>query len=265
MLDLFGVRGCTREASMDVGAHLRSSREAQGISIALLAARTRVQPRILSAIELNDLAAIPPKPYGRGFVRAYAHEIGLDPERVVHDYFGQFPSLAQPAAPPRAPVDQGGPGRITALLPAALAILIGAGIVAVVRQNTATVNAPVLTPAVGTSGASAAPVAPAPLTADPKPTPSAAADHMTLIVRATRDCWVTASADGKRVIYQILPAGSVRTLTGSRELRLRAGDAGALHLTLNGRDAGAFGQSGEVREARITPANAAAVGTVSGQ
>src|SRR5688572_29895570 len=262
MLDPFGVRG-TREASMDVGAHLRSSREAQGISIALLAARTRVQPRILSAIELNDLDAIPPKPYGRGFVRAYAHEIGLDPERVVHDYFGQFPSLAQPAAPPRAPVDLAGPGRITPLLPAALAILIGAGIVAVVRQNTMIVNAPVLTPAVGTSGAAAAPAAP--LEVDPKPTPPATVDQLTLIVRATRDCWVTASADGKRVIYQILPAGSERTLTGSREIHLRAGDAGALQLTLNGRDAGAFGQSGEVRQARITRANAAAFGTVSGQ
>ena len=263
MLNLFGVRG-TREASMNVGAHLRSSREAQGISIALLAPRTRVQPRILSAIELNDLAAIPPKPYGRGFVRPYAHEIGLDPERVVLDYFGQFPSLAQPAAPPRAPVDQGGPGRITALLPAALAIMIGAGIVAGVRQNTTIVNAPVLTPAVGTSGASAAPAA-APLEAEPKPTPPAAVHRLTLIVRATRDCWVTASADGNRVIYQILPAGSERTLTGSRELHLRAGDAGALHLTLNGRDAGAFGQSGEVRQARITPANAATFGAVSGQ
>lgn len=248
---------------MDVGAHLRSSREAQGISIALLAARTRVQPRILSAIEINDLAAIPPKPYGRGFVRAYAHEIGLDPERVVHDYFGQFPSMAQPAAPPRVPVDQDRPGRLTALLPAALAILIGAGILAVVRQNTTIVNAPVLTPVVGTSGA-AAPVA-GPLEADPKPTPSAAVDQLTLIVRATRDCWVTASADGKRVIYQILPAGAERTLTGSRELHLRAGDAGALHLTLNGRDAGTFGESGEVRQARITPANAAVFGAVSGQ
>ena len=249
---------------MDVGAHLRSSREAQGISLALLAARTRVQPRILTAIELNDLEAIPPKPYGRGFVRAYAHEIGLDPERVVHDYFGQFPPLAEPALPARAPVDQGGPNRITAVLPWALAILIGAGIVAVLRQNTTIVNAPVLTPAVGTSGASAAPAA-APLKADPKPTPTAAVDRLTLIVRATRECWVTASADGKRVIYQILAPGSERTLTGSRELHLRAGDAGALHLTLNGRDAGAFGQSGEVRQARITPANAAAFGTVSGQ
>ena len=92
---------------MDVGAHLRSSREAQGISLALLAARTRVQPRILTAIETNDLGGIPPKPYGRGFVRAYARELGLDPDRVVHDYFGQFPSAPVTVAATPPPLEKG--------------------------------------------------------------------------------------------------------------------------------------------------------------
>ncbi len=254
---------------MDVGAHLRSSREAHGMSLALLAARTRVQPRILNAIELNDLGAIPPKPYGRSFVRAYAHEVGLDPERVVHDYFGQFPAAVQHAAPPSIPVDNANSSRIAAFLPATLAILLGIGLVAALWQNTRTVNAPAPAPVVGTTGVSPAPAA-APVKNDPQPAAPVAAqpgaaDHLTLVIRATRECWVAGSADGQRTIYQILPAGAERTLTGSREIVIRAGDAGALKLTLNGRDAGAFGQSGEVRQARITPANAAAFGTLSGQ
>ena len=249
---------------MDVGAHLRSSREAQGISIALLAARTRVQPRILTAIELNDLEGIPPKPYGRGFVRAYAHEVGLDPERVVHDYFGQFPAVVA-APPPRVAADIGERHGIAAFLPAAVAILIGIGIVALLWQNARSVDAPALTPVVGTTGVAPAPAA-APLTNDPPPAAAPApANPLTLVIRASRACWVTATVDGQRVVYQLLPAGSERSLTGSREILLRAGDAGALRLTVNGRDAGAFGQSGEVRQARLTPANAAAFGSVSGQ
>ena len=244
---------------MDVGAHLRSSREAQGISIALLAARTRVQPRILTAIELNDLEAIPPKPYGRGFVRAYAHELGLDPERVVHDYFGQFPPVVAAPAPRMAP-DAGERHGLRALRPAAVTILLGIGIVALLWQNPRGVDAPSLTPVVGTTG-----VAPAPAAAAVKNDPAPAPDRLTLVIRASRDCWVTASADGQRVVYQLLAAGSERSLTGSREIVLRAGDAGALRLTVNGRDAGTFGQSGEVRQARITPGNAAAFGSVSGQ
>ena len=57
-----------------------------------------MQPRILTAIEENDLRSIPPKPFGRGFVRAYAREVGIDPERAVQDYFGQFPSAARTGA-----------------------------------------------------------------------------------------------------------------------------------------------------------------------
>jgi cytoskeletal protein RodZ len=251
---------------MDVGAHLRSSREAQGISIALLAARTRVQPRILTAIELNDLDGIPPKPYGRGFVRAYAHELGLDPERVVHDYFGQFPAAAPAPPPPRVVADPSEWNGVAAFLPAAVTILIGIGIVALLWQNARSVDAPALTPAVGTTGVAPAPAA-APVRTDPAPASPApsAPDHLTLVIRASRDCWVTASADGQRVVYQLLSEGSERSLTASREIVLRAGDAGALRLIVNGRDAGAFGQSGEVRQARITPGNAAALGSVSGQ
>ena len=247
---------------MDVGAHLRSSREAQGISLALLAARTRVQPRILTAIEHNDLDGIPPKPYGRGFVRAYAHEVGLDPDRVVHDYFGQFPPAVEPAAPAQVAVDPGG-NRLAPFLPAALAILIGLGIVAALWQNARTLNGPAAAPVVGTTGVAAP--APAPVKSEPPPKAAAPADGLTLVIRATRNCWVTASADGTRAIYQILPAGAERTLTGTREIVVRAGDAGALQLTLNGRDAGPLGQPGEVKQARITPANAATFGSVSGQ
>ena len=247
---------------MDVGAHLRSSREAQGISLALLAARTRVQPRILNAIELNDLEAIPPKPYGRGFVRAYAHELGLDPERVVHDFFGQFPSLAAP--PPRhVAADSGERTGIVGWLPAVVAVLIGIGIVALLWRNSADVNAPAVTPAVGTTGVSPAPAAS--VKHEPKPAPLAGPESLTLVVRSARDCWVAATVDGQRAVYQILPAGSERTLTGTQEIVIRAGDAGALRLILNGRDAGAFGESGEVRQARITPKNAAAFGGLTGQ
>jgi hypothetical protein len=80
-------------------------------------------------------------------------------------------------------------------------------------------------------------------------------DRITLTIRAERDCWVAASADGDRVMYQILPAGSERTFEGTREIVLRAGDAGALRLTLNGHDVGTFGHAGEVRQTRITPDN----------
>ena len=90
--------GIGREGVMNVGAQLRASREARGISIDALSHATRVQPRILAAIERNDVAAVPPRPFGRGFVRAYAQEIGLDPDGTAREYFAQFGTAAPAAA-----------------------------------------------------------------------------------------------------------------------------------------------------------------------
>src|SRR5687767_5129361 len=75
---------------MDTGLRLRTAREAKGLTIDALARTTRVQPRILEAIERNDAHALPPRPYGRGCVRAYANEVGLEPVGTVREFFSQF-------------------------------------------------------------------------------------------------------------------------------------------------------------------------------
>ena len=86
---------------MDIGAQLRSSREGKRLSLETVARTIRVQPRVLVAIERNDSTAIPPRPFGRGFVRAYAREVGLNPDQTVRDYFEQFAPLADaPVAEP---------------------------------------------------------------------------------------------------------------------------------------------------------------------
>jgi hypothetical protein len=77
---------------------------------------------------------------------------------------------------------------------------------------------------------------------------------VTLDVRRT--CWVAATADGQRAVYALLEAGARETLSGTREIVVRAGDAGALDWTVNGRNVGAFGKAGEVRTVKITPDNA---------
>src|SRR5688500_21891 len=97
---------------MDVGSRLRSARIAKGMSLEALSKITRVKPAILAAIENNDTTAIPPRPYGRGFVSAFASQVGLDPQATVRDYFlqfvappapGQEPPPVRPAVSPRAP------------------------------------------------------------------------------------------------------------------------------------------------------------------
>ena len=251
----------------DIGARLRTAREAKGLSLGTLGQRTRVHSRVLTAIERNDLSALPPRPFGRGFVRAYAEEVGLDPEQTVRDYFAQFPSAPDsgnvPGMTSREPhtsfdVSSHWSGLATAVT--ILLLVVAAAVVLGRRGDQATDS-----PAVGTTGSTppieARAQEPAPKPADvvPDATPSAPARPLTFEIAVTRPCWIMASTDGKRAIYRLLQAGDRETLTADREIVLRVGDAGAVSWRLHGRDGGPLGADGAIRDLTITPRNAASL------
>jgi cytoskeletal protein RodZ len=258
---------------MSIGAQIRTAREAKGLSLATIAQRTRVQPRTLAAIELDDLSHLPPRPFGRGFVRAYAEEVDLDPDRTVRDFFSQFPTLDEAPSPPPQRLALGDepayqvPSQWLGLVAALtiLALVVTAAIV-LGRRSPAARDGSV----VGTSGTVAA--SPATKSADkaadiPTPVdhPAAPASTATptpaapivLSFTMNRACWVTASADGKRVVYRTLQAGEQQTIPAQQDVTIRFGDAGAVSWTLNGRQGTPLGGNGAVRDLHITPQNAA--------
>lgn len=249
----------------DIGAELRAAREAKGLSVATIAHRIRVQPRMLAAIELNDLTGLPPRPFGRGFVRAYAEEVDLDPDRTVQSFFAQFPS--SPAPPPspsrrdyaaesllRPPSQLAGLGTAAAIL---LVVVTAAVVLGRRGDPQAESNA------VGTSGSSA----PAASLAEPSAAPaspaqapaSGAAPPLRFSFSVTRPCWVAATADGQRTLYRTLEAGERQTIDAARQIEIRFGDASAVTWSINGREGAPLGESGEVRDLRITPDNASTV------
>ncbi|WP_380783736.1 helix-turn-helix domain-containing protein [Sphingomonas sp. R86520] len=65
------------------GDILRIAREAQGLSVADIAARTRVPLRHLEAIEQSDYSALPSSTYAVGFTRAYARAVGIDEVHIA--------------------------------------------------------------------------------------------------------------------------------------------------------------------------------------
>ncbi|MGJ3626299.1 helix-turn-helix domain-containing protein [Sphingomonas sp. MMS24-JH45] len=82
--------GVPRDAEDDagsrtVGARLRAAREAQGMSMADLAQRTRVTQRFLEAIEDDRLDLLPSSTYASGFARAMARAVGLDQAEIGRD------------------------------------------------------------------------------------------------------------------------------------------------------------------------------------
>src|SRR5262245_54300369 len=77
---------------MDMGESLRMAREQQGLSLEVISQRTKINTEKLRAIEENDIQRLPSGIFLRGFLRAYAREVGLDVEDTVNRYLAQFES-----------------------------------------------------------------------------------------------------------------------------------------------------------------------------
>lgn len=61
-------------------------------------------------------------------------------------------------------------------------------------------------------------------------------------------CWLKVMVDGKTNFEGILPKGTHRTWTGSKQITLRAGNAGGVVVTFNDGQKTILGQPGEVEE-----------------
>ncbi len=254
---------------MDIGAQLRSAREGKNLSIGTVAERIRVPVKTLAAIERNDQSALPPHPFGRGFVRAYADEVDLDADRLVREYFAQFPS--PPPVPNHAPLSREPleplwqpPSRWVGMATAVSVLLVVVAAAVVLGRRSERAPQPETVGTTGTSTATPGTAAAAPASprtpAEPPHTPAIApppTTPVTVVLSLTGASWVAATADGERVLYRTLQPGERHTLTAAREVTLRFGNAGAVTWTINGREAGTPGADGEVRTVRINPDNAA--------
>jgi cytoskeleton protein RodZ len=69
-----------------LGEYLRAEREVRGISLEQISADTRISMAMLRAIEHGNVEQLPAPVLIKGFLKAYAKKICLDPEEVVVKY-----------------------------------------------------------------------------------------------------------------------------------------------------------------------------------
>lgn len=82
----FEQQGPEATAPVQPGEALRQAREARGISLSAVAQQLCLPERSLAAIEAGDFGRLPGHTFTRGYIRAYARMIGLDPERLVLEF-----------------------------------------------------------------------------------------------------------------------------------------------------------------------------------
>lgn len=81
-----GIRKRIDVTEVFSGALLKEIREAKGVELAAIAEHTKISRRYLQAIEEEDGRHLPEPTYLKGYLKQYAAEIGLDPERVASHY-----------------------------------------------------------------------------------------------------------------------------------------------------------------------------------
>jgi hypothetical protein len=76
---------------------------------------------------------------------------------------------------------------------------------------------------------------------------TAGSGEMLLQINARSSVWISVTADGEKKWQGTLQANQSREIQATDTIRLTAGNAGGISLTLNGKDIGAMGSEGEVK------------------
>ena len=75
----------------DFGGRMKRLREERGVALRTIADITKISVLTLEALERNDIRRLPGGIFSRAVVRAYAHEVGVDPETTVQEFMQRFP------------------------------------------------------------------------------------------------------------------------------------------------------------------------------
>lgn len=113
-----------------VGARLRRAREHAGLSLAAVAADTRISQRQIEALEAGNYAALPGRTYAVGFSRSLARAVGLDEAEIAVSTRAELSNLQGDEQ--RRPVQSFEPGDPARVPSARLTWLALAGVVAAV-------------------------------------------------------------------------------------------------------------------------------------
>lgn len=206
-----------------IGAALRAERERRRTSLDAVARGTLVRMDFLELIEEDRLEDLPSGAYARGFIRAYATYLGLDPKPFITSYEQRCgspaPELSRvvrrgvrvpPAAQRRAwKIAVTGASSLIVLL-----VMLG-----VFRSGDEPTEVPSVTSAVARVRSTTPPV-----TTD-----------AVVRLEVTGDTWVEARSDGQSVFGQTMRKGEFKSFKGKNEVVIFIARAGSAQITANGR------------------------------
>lgn len=262
-----------------LGELIAKAREQRGMTPVQAARQLHIRADFIAAIEAEDWKRLGPPSYARGFIRNYAKLVGLDPAEVAIAIDEAIPAtgpdvrLARDVPQVSAVIEPepltmrahyGAPSRpswyswILGIALALAAMLVFTAVYVAFapapREQSATNSTAVLQDV--SPSPSPAPQDDAIFNGGSAGAPSPSRGGVDLQLQLTQDSWLSVTVDGKRVVYETLPAGTIRDFHGAHEITLRAGNAGGVNAVIDGKPLGSLGQHGQVEERKFAAQNA---------
>jgi cytoskeletal protein RodZ len=246
---------------VSIGETLAKQRREAGLTIAQVSNQTRIRETVIRAIERDDFTPCGGNFYARGHIRGIARVVGLDPEPLIRTYDEQHGGApgATPAAQalePAIPVrfrERRSPNWSLAMA-VALVLVVLYSVIQVIGGGGDGGNQSVVQPAAR---------APESSSASPSPTPSASHSdsvalapptEVTVRIRAKLTTWINVrDSKGKQLFSGLLRQGDAEEWTARKKIRVVLGNAGGVALTVNGKNLGSPGTTGQVLRLSFDP------------
>jgi cytoskeleton protein RodZ len=81
----------------EIGNSLREARLRQGLDLAEIEQATKIRSRYLRALEEEQFELLPAQTYVKGFLKAYADQLGLDGDLYVEEFNSRYATEEEPA------------------------------------------------------------------------------------------------------------------------------------------------------------------------
>jgi transcriptional regulator with XRE-family HTH domain len=237
----------TEHDSQDFGAGLRSARDHSGLTLRDIADVTKLSVPSLAALEANRIGQLPGGIYRRAIVRAYASQVGLDPEATLRAFLQQYPDevptraqLMPPPVPPARRALRAALGLLGALIP----ILAGVLYFTLSARGSDVPQIVNVLPPRATEAWQGETV--------PVSRPNRQDDTVSMMVSVSASTRLQIIADGREVLARTLDAGDQFRLDLSSDVVFVGDNAGAVHFSINGRAGRTLGDAGAPLLARIS-------------
>lgn len=274
------------EKLREIGSCLRELRQQQGVSLEEIASKTKIQQRLLNAIESGHLAQLPEPVYIQGFIKQFADALGANGAELASSFPTRTMLRPIQVSWRHLPAAQLRPIHLYMLYVFLIVFAVNGLSHLMNRSGQSTLmNVEAYQPTTDQPGSmltSSAPrqalgpvnpFAPAQGTqefgnsqgsAQSAPTASASQKQtldnkpvkVSVIFRA--QSWIRVVTDGKTEFEGVLPEGTERIWMANEQLVLRAGNAGGILVGLNGNQAKQLGDPGAVEEVTFEAGSQAA-------